>query len=303
MMDFHSQHTDKCSNRSDIRLSLLHFIIFPCNIWSSIVLVCIEAPHQPRQHQRKWLFNDRKSMMPNSTGLDILVVEDDKKISFQMQRYLSQKGFLVAVERSGADAVAQIIQRQPKVVILDLMLPDLDGFAVCRKVRQQYHGDILMLTASDDDMDQVAGIELGVDDYVVKPINPRVLLARIQLLLRKQQLIAKPEQPSKNEVKQRQIGQLVIHKIKRTVTLAAQNVKVTSAEFDVLWLLATHADQTVSREQLLQHLRGVEYDGLDRTIDMKVATLRKKLGDDGISPNRFITVRGKGYMLCSDSWN
>lgn len=240
--------------------------------------------------------------MLDKSILDILVVEDDRKISFQMERYLSQQGFHVEVERNGADAVDKIINLQPNVVVLDLNLPGLDGFGVCRKVRPHYRGDILMLTASDDDMNQVVGIELGVDDYVVKPIHPRVLLARIQLLLRKQQVAAESNSASEQNVKQLQIGQLFIHKIKRTVEFLGSDIKVTSSEFDVLWILATHADQTISREQLLQHLRGVEYDGIDRTIDMKIASLRKKLDDDSNAPFRIVTVRGKGYVLCSESW-
>ena len=234
--------------------------------------------------------------------LDILVVEDDRKISFQMERYLSQNGFHVEVERNGTDAVDKILNLQPKVVVLDLNLPGLDGFGICRKVRSHYHGDILMLTANDDDMNQVIGLELGVDDYVVKPINPRVLLARIQLLLRKQELASQSGDGSEQVLKQIEIGQLVIHKIKRTVQLNAQLVKVTSSEFDVLWVLASHADETISREQLLQQLRGIDYDGMDRTVDMKVAALRKKLNDDCDTPYRIVTVRGKGYVLCSDSW-
>jgi two-component system response regulator RstA len=240
--------------------------------------------------------------MYNTSILDILVVEDDRKISFQMERYLSQKGFHVEVERNGADAVDKIINLQPKIVVLDLNLPGLDGFGVCRRIRPHYRGDILMLTASDDDMNQVVGIELGVDDYVVKPIHPRVLLARIQLLLRKQQVLSQESETSNPEQKQLQIGQLFIHKIKRIVRFSGLDIKVTSSEFDVLLVLADHADQTISREQLLQHLRGIEYDGMDRTIDMKIASLRKKLDDDADTPYRIVTVRGKGYVLCSDSW-
>ena len=241
-------------------------------------------------------------MLSNSV-LDIFVVEDDRKISFQIQRYLTQKGFRVDVERNGAEAVDKIITLQPKIVILDLNLPGLDGFGVCRKVRHHYQGDILMLTASDDDMNQVAGIELGVDDYVVKPIHPRVLLARIQLLLRKQGTSNKqPPISAEQQTKQLNIGELVIHKIKRTVQFHGKEIKITSSEFDVLWLLAQHADETISREQLLQHLRGIEYDGMDRTVDMKIAALRKKLDDDSDTPYRIVTVRGKGYVLCSDSW-
>ena len=240
--------------------------------------------------------------MHNMPILDILVVEDDRKISFQMERYLGQKGFHVEVERNGAEAVDKIIAMQPKIVVLDLMLPGLDGFGVCRKVRPHYQGDILMLTASDDDMNQVVGLELGVDDYVVKPIHPRVLLARIQLLLRKQQVSTQVNQPSNDEQKQLRIGQLFIHKIKRIVRFLDEDIKITSSEFDVLLVLATHADKTISREILLQQLRGVEYDGIDRTIDMKIASLRKKLNDNTTTPYRIVTVRGKGYVLCSDSW-
>jgi two-component system response regulator RstA len=240
--------------------------------------------------------------MHSNAKIDVLVVEDDRKISFQIQRYLTQQGFNVDIERNGADAVVKIINMQPKIVILDLMLPELDGFGVCKKVRPHFKGDILMLTASDDEMNQVVGIELGVDDYVVKPIHPRVLLARIQLLLRKREIMSAPKKTAQQKSNKLQIGQLDIHKIKRTVHFLSEEVNVTSSEFDVLLLLAEASDQTISRDQLLQQLRGIEYDGLDRTIDMKVASLRKKLHDDSNAPFRIVTVRSKGYVLCSDSW-
>lgn len=233
----------------------------------------------------------------------ILVVEDDPKLAGQIGRFLESYHYQVRIEQRGDRALNTIPQWQPDLVVLDLMLPGADGFEVCRAVRAGYRGAILMLTASEDDMDHVAGLELGADDFLIKPVHPRVLLAHIRLLLRRasgaQNGVAGAED---SQSRQRRFGGLTLHTLQRRVELDGEDVILTPAEFDVLLLLATHADQIVSRDAILQTLRGIEYDGLDRSVDVKVSALRRKLGDNLRQPRRIITVRSKGYLLVADAW-
>lgn len=238
----------------------------------------------------------------------ITVVEDDVKLSDLVQKYLIQQGFDVSVIRDGSEAVDAILADKPDVVILDLMLPGKDGLAICREVRPSYDGCILFLTASEDAMDHVAGVELGADDFLIKPIQPRVLLARIRMLLRRveRQTIngsntSSAEQPAKKDNKLT-FGQLHIAHSKRAVSLANSVVSLTTSEFDLLWLLASHSEEVLSRDFIYKSLRGIEYDGLDRSIDSKVAILRRKLGDNASMSTRIITVRGQGYLFVPDSW-
>lgn len=238
----------------------------------------------------------------------ITVVEDDSKLSDLIQKYLIQQGFAVDVIQDGSEAVNAILTVNPDVVILDLMLPGKDGLAICREIRPVYDGCILFLTASEDAMDHVAGVELGADDFLIKPIQPRVLLARIRMLLRRVQRqnsnghsISSTDLPPKLS-KELTFGQLHIAHSKRSVNLTNDLISLTTSEFDLLWLLATHAEEVLSRDFIYKTLRGIEYDGLDRSIDSKVATLRRKLGDNASMSTRIITVRGQGYLFVPDSW-
>ncbi|MFT4924810.1 MAG: two-component system response regulator RstA [Phenylobacterium sp.] len=246
----------------------------------------------------------------------IILVEDDVKLSSLVQKYLQQQGFDVTVIGDGNLATQAILSQQPEVVILDLMLPGKDGLTICREVRPNFAGNILFLTASEDDMDHVAGVELGADDFIVKPIQPRVLLARIRMLLRRSEKAATPvaaeaATPTDNMVnnpakktssKDLTFGQLTIHLSKRQVILDQQKVPLTTSEFDLLALLANHAEEVLSRDFIYKTLRGIEYDGMDRAMDTKVANLRKKLGDNASMSTRIITVRGQGYLFVPDSW-
>ncbi|AQQ01480.1 DNA-binding response regulator [Pseudoalteromonas aliena] len=234
----------------------------------------------------------------------ILLVEDDEKLASLLQDYLSNFNFDVYVVNSGLSAVEKILHTSPTLVILDLMLPGIDGLAVCREVRSQYSGQILMLTASGDDMDQVAALEIGADDFVQKPIQPRVLLARIKNLLRRSQSIENPKQieTTQSTSKEKVFGALWLNNSLQRCKLADELVPLTPSEFSLLWQLAQHAEQVLSREELLKSLRSVEYDGLDRSIDNKIAQIRKKLKDDANRPQGLITVRGKGYMFVPDFW-
>jgi DNA-binding response OmpR family regulator len=227
----------------------------------------------------------------------ILLVEDDQRLASLVQSFLQQHGFTVQVCENGLQAEQQAKDFAPELVVLDLMLPGLDGFAVCRALRGWYKQPILMLTAKQSDIDQVLGLELGADDYVIKPVEPRVLLARIHALLRRTQgNIAADQQ-------RLEFGKLKLNQSAREAYYDAELVELTSYEFDLLWMLAKHAGQTVRREAIHKQIIGREYDGLDRTVDVRVSHLRRKLGDNAETPFRIKTVWGKGYLFVADAWN
>ena len=239
-----------------------------------------------------------------SNTQSILLVEDDQKLASLLQTYFTNFGFETSVVASGVQAIARIIDNPPTLVILDLMLPDVDGLSVCRQIRSEYTGQILMLTASGDDMDQVAALEIGADDFVQKPIQPRVLLARVKNLLRRAAVPAANEQKQTDvsSAKERTIGALWLSETLQRCKLDDELVPLTPSEFSLLWHLVEHAENVLSREALLLSLRKIEYDGLDRSIDNKIAQIRKKLKDDANRPQGIITVRGKGYMFVPDYW-
>ena len=227
----------------------------------------------------------------------ILLVEDDQRLAGLVQSFLLQHGFEVRLENNGLAVEAACREFQPHLIVLDLMLPGMDGFAICRTIRPWYKNPILMLTAKEGDIDQVLGLELGADDYVIKPVEPRVLLARIHALLRRSQPVVGQE---KTEL---EFGQLKLSQSAREAYFAGQLVELTSYEFDLLWMLAKNAGQTVRREAIHKQIIGREYDGLDRTVDVRVSHLRRKLGDNADTPFRIKTVWGKGYLFVADAWN
>ncbi|WP_303785465.1 winged helix-turn-helix domain-containing protein [Azovibrio restrictus] len=233
------------------------------------------------------------------TTARILLVEDDQRLAHLTAEYLQRNDFEVSIEGRGDTAEARILDENPDLVVLDIMLPGKDGFEVCRGVRPAYKGVILMLTARDEDFDQILGLELGADDYIAKPVQPRVLLARIKALLRR--MPAGATTPS--EKKEQVFGKFRISQSTRTALLDGQPLDLTTAEFDLLWLLASHAGTILSRDDLLQELRGIGFDGLDRSIDARISRLRKKIGDDPENPARIKTVRGKGYLFSQHDWN
>jgi len=231
----------------------------------------------------------------------ILLVEDDERLATLTCEYLQKNGYLVAIEGHGDIAERRILSEQPELVVLDVMLPGKDGFEICRAVRPAYRGVILMLTARDEDLDHILGLELGADDFIAKPVQPRVLLARIKALLRR--LPNMPTGEDSGPQEQLAFGQFRISQLTRTAALADQPIDLTTAEFDLLWLLANRAGAVLSREDLLQDLRGIGFDGLDRSIDARISRLRKKLNDDPDNPTRIKTVRGKGYLFSKHDWN
>ena len=192
-----------------------------------------------------------------------------------------------------------IQEDNPDLVVLDITLPGQDGFEVCRAVRQFYSHPILMMTARIDETDEVLGLELGANDYVTKPVRPRALLARIKGLLKRD--TSEPLAPA-DDGQRLQFGQFSIDAHSRTTLLQGDVVGISSNEFDVLWYLANRAGHIVSREELLKQVRGIDYDGFDRSMDVLVSRIPKKLGSAQF-PDRIKTIWGKAYLFVTDAWD
>lgn len=223
----------------------------------------------------------------------ILLVEDDDVLAEMVQNYLANHGFEVNIESRGDRAVDRIQAENPLLVILDLGLPGLDGFEVCKQVREKYNGFILVVTAQGDEVDEVACLEIGADDFLAKPVKPRVLLAHIRALLRRTTQAAGS---SSNQVN---VGDLAVHAGRREAHYKGELLNLTSSEFDLLEYLASRAGEIVSRAELYEELRGVKYDGLDRSIDLRVSRLRGKIEEHPSSPKLIKSVRGVGYLLAA----
>jgi DNA-binding response OmpR family regulator len=232
--------------------------------------------------------------MPDLTR--ILLIEDDVPLASLTSEYLRGHDFQVDVELRGDPGARRIVRDRPDLVILDVLLPGLNGMDVCRQVREQFAGPILMLTARDDDIDQIVALELGADDYVKKPVEPRLLLARIRALLRR------VDQPAVSDCQRLTFGAFSIDQAARRVTLNGAPIELTTLEFDLLWTLASAAGTVLTREVIFASLRGIEYDGLDRSIDLCISRLRAKLNDATNPPAKIKTVRGKGYLFVRDAW-
>jgi DNA-binding response OmpR family regulator len=226
----------------------------------------------------------------------ILLVEDDLRLADLVSRYLDSQGLHVSIVSRGDQVVERVHGDNPDLVILDLGLPGEDGFAICRRLRPAYTNPILILTARDNDIDHVLGLELGADDYVIKPVEPRVLLARIGALLRR----SKPPAPAAG--KTLVFGRLLINVVSRAVKWDGKSITLSRNEFDLLVHLANHAGQIQSREVLFKSLYNRDYDGLDRMLDIRISRLRKKLGDDAENPERIKTIWGQGYLFVPDAW-
>lgn len=228
----------------------------------------------------------------------LVLVEDDDKLAQLVSAFLQQHSFTVTVLSNGAHAADTIIAQQPDLVLLDIMLPQVDGYTIFRQLQGKFNNPVLFLTAKDSPIDHVMGLEMGADDYIVKPVDPHVLLARVNLMLRK----AEHKPTALTSQHKKVFGQLEINKNARSVTLNQQPIELTSHEFELLWLLAQNPGEPLHRDIIHQKMIGREYDGLDRTVDVRMSRLRKKLFDDSKKPYRLVTVWGKGYMLCPDAW-
>lgn len=223
-------------------------------------------------------------------GETILVVDDEAHIVDLARMYLEQEGFRVQSANDGAKALEMIARQPPALLVLDLMLPEVNGWEVCRRVRAGKvapHLPIIMLTARDDDADKIVGLELGADDYVTKPFNPRELVARVKAILRRTRRAARPEAPV-------HVGDLTVDPARHEVTVAGQPVELRPKEFDLLLTLAEHRGIVLSREQLLNLVWGYDFYGETRTVDVHIAHLRKRLAASSVEIE---TVLGVGYKL------
>ena len=217
----------------------------------------------------------------------ILVVDDERHIVDLLRLYLEKEGFAVVAAQDSEQGLALHARHEPDLVVLDLMLPKVDGFEVCRELRRRGDTPILMLTARDDDIDAIVGLELGADDYVTKPFNPRALVARVKAILRRTDITARGGRPI-------EVGDLRIDPRRREATVAGRRLELRAREFDLLAALARDPGVVLTRDMLLEDVWGTDFPGETRTIDVHVAEVRKKLGEDGPPIE---TVRGIGYRL------
>jgi two-component system, OmpR family, alkaline phosphatase synthesis response regulator PhoP len=222
-------------------------------------------------------------------GETVLVVDDEANIVDLVKLYLEQAGFRVQTAADGKTAVEKIHELRPALVVLDIMLPELDGFEVCRQVRLESDVPIIMLTARDDDIDKIVGLELGADDYLTKPFNPRELTARVKAILRRS------ENRSQMTSEPVHVGDVVIDPARREVIVGSQKVELRAKEFDLLQTLAENRGFVLTREKLLNLVWGFDFFGQTRTVDVHIAHLRKRLANS--ASVRVETVTGVGYKL------
>jgi DNA-binding response OmpR family regulator len=224
----------------------------------------------------------------------ILIVDDDVRLADMVRTYLAESGYAVEVRHTAASGIQAVADRGAgpspyDAVILDVMLPDLDGLEVCRRLRARSGAAILMLSARGEDADRIVGLEIGADDYLPKPFNPRELQARLKAILRRRQ----GEEPDSAL----RFGRLAIDPGSRTVRIDGEAVTLTSYQFDLLLALAQHAGRVLSRERLMDLAKGAELEAFDRSIDVHVSRIRAAIEDDPAHPRRIITVRGSGYLF------
>jgi DNA-binding response OmpR family regulator len=223
-------------------------------------------------------------------GERILLIEDDSRLAGMVSEYLGKAGFQVIHAENGKHGLALYGREAVDAVILDLMLPDADGLEVCRLMRARSEGPILMLTARGDPMDRVVGLEMGADDYLPKPFEPRELLARLRAILRRSRTVS-----SKTDVLR--YGRLEIDRAAREIRLDGASCPLTSYQFALVLALAEHAGRVMSREQIMDHLKGETIEAFDRSIDVHISRIRAAIEDDPKKPRRIITVRGAGYVF------
>ena len=221
---------------------------------------------------------------------EILIVDDDTRLSAMLRDYLGDNGFAARTAATASAGLDEIRRRTPDAVILDVMLPDHDGFETCRRIRAGSDVPILMLTAKGEETDRIVGLELGADDYLPKPFNPRELLARLRAILRRRGRAGDSDRIMR-------FGRLEIDPASRVARIDGDDRAMTGHQFDILVALAENAGRTLSREQLMDRLKGDAGDAFDRSIDVHVSRIRAAIEDDPRRPKRIVTVRGAGYVF------
>jgi DNA-binding response OmpR family regulator len=229
----------------------------------------------------------------------VLVVEDDLTLLETLEYNLAGEGYAVLTAADGASALSVAREEQPDLIVLDVMLPRLDGLEVCRILRQEMNVPILMLTARTDEVDRIVGLEMGADDYLTKPFSMRELLARVKALLRRVRLIREElaEEQEMGEPEQLVYDDLVIDLDRREVSVHGKPVRLKPKEFELLLFLVRHPGMALSRDTLMDRVWGWDYTGGSRTVDVHIRWLREKLETDPASPERIVTVRGVGYCF------
>ncbi|ESJ85161.1 DNA-binding transcriptional regulator RstA, partial [Salmonella enterica subsp. enterica serovar London str. CFSAN001081] len=236
----------------------------------------------------------------------IVFVEDDAEVGSLIAAYLAKHDIDVIVEPRGDRAEDLILTTQPDLVLLDIMLPGKDGMTICRDLRHRWQGPIVLLTSLDSDMNHILALEMGACDYILKTTPPAVLLARLRLHLRQSEQTQQAKSLQESALtphKALRFGALTIDPLNRAVQLNGDFISLSTADFELLWELATHAGQIMDRDALLKTLRGVNYDGLDRSVDVAISRLRKKLLDSAAEPYRIKTIRNKGYLFAPHAWD
>lgn len=226
----------------------------------------------------------------------LLLIEDDTRLGELTKSFLTNQGFETYLAEDGHKGLRHLDRYDIDLVLLDLNLPDIDGITLCDQIRQRFNGAIIMLTARDSIMDEIIGLDAGADDYLKKPIEPTLLVSRVNAALRRQAARSRPSQ-------ELTIGRLTINAQTRTVNLNQQSVELGRLEFDILLYLCHNTDEIISRNIISQQTRGIEYDGVDRTIDIKISKLRKKLLGDTDNADLIKTIWGKGYLFNSHYWD
>ena len=230
----------------------------------------------------------------------ILLVEDDQDIVRVIETYLRREGYEVAVARDGASGLKQALADPPALIILDWMLPGIDGLELMKRLRREQRTPIIMLTARTEESDRILGLEFGADDYVTKPFSPRELVARVRAVLRRGQ-VTEQQVDEHRETTPLRRGLLMIDPAKRTVTRAGQRIELTTLEFDLLLTFARQPGRVFTRNELLDRVWGSDFTGVDRVVDVHVSNLRQKLEPDPEHPTLLLTVRGVGYKMAEEN--
>jgi DNA-binding response OmpR family regulator len=231
----------------------------------------------------------------------LLMIEDDARLAKMVAEYLGQSGYAVTLAGTGELGLEQLQLQRPELVILDLMMPGIDGLEVCRRIRalpgEAARVPVIMLTAKGDPMDRIIGLEIGADDYLPKPFEPRELLARIRAVLRRRGDAGHSTSPGSRSTPVLRFGSLEIDRDARTVEVACQGCELTSYQFDLLVALAERAGRVLTRDQIMEAVRGRELEAFDRSIDVHIGRIRNAIEADSKDPKRILTVRGVGYVF------